>query len=236
MKHAVVLAALAVVCLLLVAEAAIPGVVGVRLERAIAKGVEGVDSVHVYLRTFPALALAAGRVDLLRIDARNLIVSGLRVQRLFVDVEGADIDVRGVLRGRGLQLRDVRQSNLTVIVAEDDLNAYLHSRDGMLNALSVRLRPGAASVDGRVTLLGLGVDVALDGRFVVEGGARLRYVVDKFRVGGAVVPEIIKNELVKRVDLSLDVSGLPVPVVLREVSVQDGVVYVFGTASDDVEG
>lgn len=228
MKYAVVLAALIVICLFLVGEAAIPGAVGARLERAIAESVDGVESVRVYVRTFPALAVALGRIDLLRIDARNVTVGGLRVQRLFLDARHADIDMGAVLRGGRLGLGRVRRSDVTVILTEDDLNAYLRSRDGILKAFGIHLRPGVATVTGRVNTLGIKLDITLDGRFVVDGGTRLRYVVDRFKVGGAVVPEVIKEELMKRVDLSVDVAGLPIPVVLREVNVQDGVVYVFG--------
>ncbi len=232
MKHVILLAALAVACFFLVTEAAIPGAVGGRLERAIAEGAQGAESVRVYVRTFPALALATGRVDLLRIDVRNFLAGGLRVQRLFVDVRGARMDLAGALRGRGLGLEAARESELTVIVSEGDLNAFLHSRDDLLRNLSVRLRPGAASVEGRVSVLGLPLNVTLDGRFVIEGSARLRYVVDEFRVGKTVVPKVIKDELAKRVDLSLEASGLPFPVKLQDVNVQDGVVYVFGTVGD----
>lgn len=228
MRYAVALAALTVVCLVLVGEAAIPGAVGTRLEKAMARSVDEVESIRVYIRTFPALAVAFGRVDLLRIDARNVTMGGLRVQRLFVDVRHADVDVSAMLRGERVGLRRVGKGDVTVILAESDLNAYLHSRDGILRALAVKLRPGVATVAGHVNVLGIKVDIVLDGRFVVEGGMRLRYVVDRLRVGNAVIPEVIKDELMGAVDLSVDVSGLPVPVVLREVNVQDGVVYVFG--------
>lgn len=235
MKHAVALTVLAVVCLIFVGEAAIPGAIGARLEKAIARSVDEVESIRVYVRTFPAVAVAFGRVDRLEIDAQNVTMGGLRVQRLFVDVRHADLDVGAMLRGERVELRRVRKGDATVILAEGDLNAYLHSRDGILRALAVKLRPGVATVAGHVNVLGLKVDIALDGRFVVEGGTRLRYVVDRLRVGNAVIPEAIWDELVGAVDLSVDVSDLPVPVVLREVNVQDGVVYVFGgtPATDD---
>ncbi len=228
MKYAMALAALAVVCVFLVGEAAIPGAVSTRLEKAIAGSVDRVESVRVHARTFPALAIALGRIDFLRVDARNITIDGLRVQRLFLDARHADIDMGAVLRGGKLDLRRIGRGDVTVILAEGDLNDYFHSRDGMLRLLTVRLRPGVATVSGSANLLGVRVDITLDGRFAVEGDTRLVYVVDRFRVGNTVVPEVVKNGLLKSADLSVDVSGLPMPVVLRDVSVQDGAVYIFG--------
>lgn len=231
MKYAVALVALAVVCLFLVGEATIPGVVSARLENAIAASLDEAESVRVYVRTFPALAVALGRIDVLTIDARNVMVDGLRVQRLFVDARRADIDVRSVLHQGKLGVRHVGRGDVTVILAQDDLNAYFRSRDGILKLLTVRLRPGVATVSGSASILGMKVDLALDGRFVVRGDTHLAYVVDRIRVGNAVISEAVKNGLLKNVDLSVDVSKLPIPVVLRGVSVQDGVVYLFGGTS-----
>ncbi|MGE5594063.1 MAG: DUF2993 domain-containing protein [Betaproteobacteria bacterium] len=233
MKYTVTLAALAVVCVFLVAEATIPGAVSARLEKAIAASLDEAESVQVYVKTFPALAVALGRIDVLRIDARNITVDGLRVQRLFVDARRADIDVRSVLEQGRLGVRHVGRGDVTVMLAEDDLNAYFHSRDGILKLLTVKLRRDIATISGSASILGMKVDLALDGRFVVRGDTHLAYVVDRIRVGNAVVPEAVKNGLLKNVDLSVDVSKLPIPVVLRGVSVQDGVVYVFGGASAD---
>ncbi|MGE5574325.1 MAG: DUF2993 domain-containing protein [Bacillota bacterium] len=228
MKYAIALAALAIVCVFLIGEAAIPGAVSTRLEKTIVANVDEAGSVRVYVRTFPALAVALGRIDFLRVDARDISVDGLRVQRLFLDARHANVDMRAVLRGGKLEVRHIAKGDVTVILAEDALNDYFHSRDGVLRLLTVRLRPGAATVSGSANLLGVKVDVALDGRFVVQGDTRLAYVVDRFRVGNAVVPEVIKDGLLKSVDLSVDVSRLPLPLVLRDVSVQDGVIYIFG--------
>lgn len=228
MKYAIALAALAIACVFLVGEAAIPGAVSTRLEKAIVASVDQAESVRVYVRTFPALAVALGRVDFLQVDARNITVDGLRVQRLFLDARRADIDMHSVLREGKLDVKRIGRGDVTVILAEDDLNAYFHSRDGILRLLTVKLRRDVATVSGSASILGVKVDLALDGRFVVEGDTRLAYVVDRFRVGDAVVPEVIKSGLLKSVDLSVDVSGLPIPLVLRDVSVQDGVVYIFG--------
>ncbi|MDI7247655.1 MAG: DUF2993 domain-containing protein [Bacillota bacterium] len=228
MKYAISLAALAIVCVFLIGEAAIPGAVSTRLEKAIVANVDEAGSVRVYVRTFPALAVALGRIDFLRVDARDISVDGLRVQRLFLDARHADVDMRAVLRGGKLEVRHIAKGDVTVILAEDALNDYFHSRDGVLRLLTVKLRPGVATVSGSANLLGVKVDVALDGRFVVQGDTRLAYVVDRFRVGSTVVPEVIKDGLLKSVDLSVDVSRLPLPLVLRDVSVQDGVIYIFG--------
>ncbi len=227
-KHAAVICALAAICVFLVGEAAIPGTVGACLERAIAGAAGGVESVQVYVRTFPALAVAFGRADLLRIDARNLTIGGLRVQRLFLDARQVNLDVGAVLRGGKVGLRRIGKGDVTVILAEEDLSSYLRSKDGLMKALSVRLRPGVAAVAGAVSLLGVKVDLVLEGTFAIEGGTRLRYAVDRFKVGNMVVPKVVKDEIMRRVDLSVDVSGLPIPLVLRDISVQDGVVYVFG--------
>lgn len=231
MKYAMALVVLAIVCLFLVGEATIPGAVSTRLERAIVASVDEVESVRVHVRTFPAVAVALGRIDSLRLDARNIVVNGLRVQRLFLDARHAEIDVSSVLHGGRLDVRRVGRGDVTVMLAEDDLNAYFHSRDGILRLLTVRLRRDVATVSGSASVLGAKVDFGLEGRFVVRGDTRLAYVVDRVTVGHAVVPEVIKSGLLRNVDLSVDVSGLPIPVALRDVSVQDGVVYIFGSTS-----
>ncbi|MCR4402074.1 MAG: DUF2993 domain-containing protein [Firmicutes bacterium] len=230
MKYAAALAGLVIICLFLVGEVTIPGVVSTRLERAIAASVDGIESVHVHVRTFPALALAAGKIHSLRLDARNMVVDGLRVRRLFIDARNAEVDVSSVLGGGKLVVRRVGRSDVTVVLAEDDLNSYFHSRDGILRFLTVRLRRDFATVSGSASVLGAKVEFALEGRFVVSGDTRLAYVVDRVTVGRTVVPDVIKDGLLRSVDLSVDVSGLPVPVALKDVNVQDGVAYIFGSA------
>jgi hypothetical protein len=226
-----------VICVLLVFELVIPRVIGSRLENAIASDVDSIESVRVRLRTFPVINLiSSGSVNSMNIDCKGLCSNGLRIDTLMVRASGILIDMQALTEEGRLALSRIEQGRAEVVLTEDDLNRYVHGMENMPESIRIQLDPGIAKVTGSVNVAGIDINVSLDGTFLAKGdGSGIRYAIHNVQVGNTKLPSIITDGLISSLDFSLDMSDLPVPVIISEISVEDNVVRIVGRTPGDIE-
>ena len=224
-------ALIVVVGVVLVFELAVPRVIGSRLEDAIASDVDSIESVRVRLRTFPAINLiSSGSVNSINIDCKGLCMDGLRVDSLMVRASDIVIDMQTLTEERRLALTHVEQGRAEVILTEDDLNTYVHGLEGVPSSIRVQLDPGMVTVKGYVNVAGLDVGVSLDGTFVVkEDATGVSYAISRVQVGNTILPSFVNEGLLGSFDFSLDMSSLPIPVMISDISIEDKLVRIIAS-------
>ncbi len=219
----------------LVLELAIPHVIASRLENAIRSSVDSVDCVRVQLRSFPAINLISyGKVKSVSMNCRGLLIEGLRIESLMVDASDILIDMQALRDESRFSLSHVGQGRAELVISQDDLNRYVNVLKGVPKSVLVELSPGRVSIKGDVSVAGIDIPVSLDGEFVADqNGTRLSYEIKNIHLGGARLPSIIRDGLMRGLDFSLDMSSLPIPVIISEINMEDGIVRIVGRTPDD---
>lgn len=228
-----------VIGLALIFELAVPRIIESRLEDAVRSSVDRIESVRIHLRTFPAIGLiSSGSVNSISIDCKGLFVEGLRIDSLMVNARDILIHMQALTGEGRLVLSRVGQGEAEVALSEDDLNRYIRRLEGVPESCQIELSPGQVTVRGYVNVAGIDIPVSIEGMFVAEeDGTRLSYVINHIRLGNATLPSIISDGLLRGLDFSLDMSDLPIPVVISHISIEDKTVRIIGrTLSDTGEG
>lgn len=222
--------AFALVLIVIGGEIWIPGALESRFARGLGKAVDHVGQVAVQLEAFPALAMVFGRFDVVRVDARGVEAGGLKVHRVFVEATKVRLDLRELL-ARKIKLESLEHADMTVVLTEEALNDYFRKKADIFRIFKLELDRGKASILGDIRLVGGDLHLTIDGRFVVEGKARVRYQIERFTVQNVAVPKPLRDILSSNLDLSLnlgDWGDWPFPVNIRDVRVEDEILYIFG--------
>lgn len=226
-------------CIALVFEFAAPRIIASHLEGAIKSGVDGIDSVRIRLGAFPVLRLiTSGKVNSLSIDCTGLWVEGLRVESLMIDARDIIIDMQALREEGKFFLSQIGQGRADLVIGENDLTMYVKGLKGIPESVLVELAPGRVTVKGDVSVAGISIPVNVDGEFVPEQeGTALAYRINNIQIAGAKLPSVITDGLLSSLSFSLDISDLPVPVVISGVSMEDDILRITGrTLSNDREG
>ncbi len=231
----IIIALIIVLGVVLVFEFAVPRIVASRLENAIQSNVDSVDYVRVRLRSFPAVNLiSSGKVNSVSMNCRGLFIEGLRIESLMVDARDILIDMQALREESRFSLSHIGQGQAELVIGQDDLNRYVSGLKGVPKSVLIELSPGRVSVKGDVSVAGIDIPVNLDGEFVAEeNGTRLSYEINNIQVGGARLPSIISDGLMRGLDFSLDMSSLPIPVIISDISMEDKIVRITGRTPSD---
>jgi hypothetical protein len=114
-------------------------------------------------------------------------------------------------------------------VHERDLAKYLEGK-GIRNA-RVRLREGRLMLEGTVLLLNAQVLVTIEGDLSVRNGREVVLTVQTLAIGGVGMPEEVATVLLAQVNPLLTVEHLPVPVRLREITAEHGILTLTAESS-----
>jgi hypothetical protein len=235
----IIVALIIVLAAVLAFELAIPRLIASRLENAIQASVESIDYVRVCLRSFPAINLiSSGKVNSVGIDCKGLFIEGLRIESVIVDASDILIDMKALREESRFSLSHIGQGQAELVIGQDDLNRYVSGLKGVPDSVVIELSPGRVVVKGDVSVAGIGIPVSVDGKFVADReGTRLGYEISDIHVGGARLPSIISDGLMRGLDFSVDMSSLPVPVIISDISMEDKIVRITGrTLSHAVAG
>lgn len=226
----IMIALIIVFGIVLVFELAVPRIIASHLENALQSSVDSIDYVRVRLRSFPAIRLiTSGKVKSVSINCEGLFVEGLRIESLMVDASDILIDMQALREERSFSLSHIGQGQAELVIDQNDLTSYVRGLKGVPKSVLIELSPGRVTVKGDVSVAGIDIPVNLDGEFVQEQrGTRLSYQINNIQVGGARLPSIISDGLMRSLDFSLDMSSLPIPVIISDISMEDRIVRITG--------
>lgn len=215
-----------------VSEAALPSVVARRIERAVASGFTHVDSVAARASAFPAVRTLLGQLDRLDLEIRGARLAGVRVDSINVHSTDVSATLSDFAPGSLRWARALGNSEVVGYISDVDINEYLSGRNDALRAFRVTFTDGLVRLDGTVSLAGLDVSVGSRGHLVIVNGNRLVYAVDELSVERSQLPGFLFDMLEGRIELGVDLSGLPFGISLEGMRIESGVVCVYGTTGE----
>lgn len=118
--------------------------------------------------------LWAGRVDRIKIDARNCRIGNLYYDRLQLDNQGFSLNLPLLLKEKRLEITSIQRTKIGASVSERSLQDYLNlSHPGF--GVGVKIQPGQLRVSGNVLLLGNKVPVELEGSLVNSAAKTIEF-------------------------------------------------------------
>lgn len=163
--------------------------------------------------------LAAGRLGAVEVVGKDVrTLAGLEIARLELRADGARLGA-----DRKSLAEDV-SGTFTALVAAPALTRFARAQGGPRFAdLRVRCRRNEMVLQARPEVLGVGISSEITGRPVVRRAGRvLAFRPTGVRVAGLDLPDRAADLLADRVDLTLDLAELDVPLRLEEALVSRG--------------
>lgn len=221
-----------IVALLAGTEALLPPFLAARVADGLAAST-GSAAVEVQMRSFPAYRMLAGDVDRMTVTLSGVKVDGLAVESLRLDAAGVHLDVAGLLRGRlrsqGWPLTGQGAATVEAVVTEAALEEW--ARAQLPAQVDVQVDVGADGVElrGRTTVLGIAMNVAVQGRVEPsDDGRRLLFVPETVIVGGQALADWVAQGIREMYTAAVDLNAAPVPLVVEEVRHQAGRLVIAG--------
>lgn len=218
---------LAIIITVSVPAVAVPTMLRWRVQAALHRDLAA-EAVTVRLLGAPT-AVLTGRFRRLQLRVQRAHINTLVVQELSGEFAPVQIDSRAAWRDGRLVVHYLGPGQVVLRVHERDLAKYLEGK-GIRNA-RVRLREGRLMLEGTVLLLNAQVPVTIEGDLSIRNGREVVLTVQTLAIGGVGMPEEVATVLLTPVNPLLTVEHLPVPVRLREITAEHGILTLTAESS-----
>lgn len=175
-----------------------------------------------------AFSLARGHASRVTIDGQDVRVApSLTMNELHIDAQDLALDTK---------TRKVRHAGhvaFTGVVGQIRLDDYLAGMKSGIKGLSVKIRWTDVDASVPVTALGMTTTVRVDGTLAPSsaGPDKLDFVPEGGAIGAVPVPTRLVRIAMDRMNPVLDLGGLKFPVAVESARVDNGRIYVIGTAT-----
>ena len=218
---------LLVVGFVIVPAVAIPAMLRWRVQLALHRDLAA-EAATVRLLGGPTAALT-GYFRRIQLRIERAHVDTLVVQELSGEFAPVQIDSRTAWRDGRLVVRYLGPGRAVLRVHERDLARYLEGKG--IRGARVRLDAGRLILEGRVVVLNTPVDVTVQGRLFVQRGRDVVLAVETLAISGLVIPNEVGTVLMASVNPLLTVEHLPVPLRLRELTAEHGILTLIAESS-----
>jgi len=196
-----------------------PLAVGWRLETVIAQAMGGHPQVDVQVRASP-WGLVAGSLIAVDVTARGARLGQLPVSSMILRLRAVEVGFGRLVRGDPGALSRVDRGDGDLVLSRADLEGFLASVKGMQRA-EVGLQAGVVTIEGDVRVGSLDLRARLEGRLVVASPTTVDLYVQTLTVSGVEIPREIGGVLVSSLNPLISLEGLPVPLRIESVAVED---------------
>jgi hypothetical protein len=191
----------------------------------LAPSISETGSVQLKVASYPALKMIFGKLDYFKVDGENILIGDVPFSHVFIEMRGITFTTRELMVERELNIKALKESNVTALITEEDLNSYFQSKNPSLKNFRVTLEP-RPKIDGDVEIIGFKLNIVVEGRFIVENGTKIKFIPEKFSVEDTQVPRVLLNQLVNEWDLSIDLCEVPIPFRINYLKVEDGTILI----------
>lgn len=199
-----------------------------RIREALPDALGPAREYRVHVENAP-LQSVAGKFANIAIDGDDVrFPTGILLDGLHIDLKNVDIDT-----GRR-RVRHVGEANFTITVSDRSLDQFLAGEaPAGENIRHTRVTFGdnnTVAVTGeRVTVLNVGIPFRLTGPIRAASATRVEIDPRRLDVAGIPLSGVILNFFKSRIESSLDLRQLPVPVQLASVTTQRGRMILSGS-------
>jgi hypothetical protein len=182
---------------------------------------------RVHVESAPERTVA-GHIAAVTIDGDDVqLPNGLLADQIHLELQGVEVDKKAQ------RVRNVREARFTATVGENSLNEFLagEAPEGeSIQKLHITLNAGRVTLAAERVVLGLGVPFSFTGPLRVLPPRGIELDPTRFVVVGIPIAGKPLQFLKRRFENSLDLSALPFPVQITEVTTVRGHITLTGTA------
>ena len=229
MKYGVVGLLLVSLLTLGLTEYALPGIFAHEIEKSFRKQVEAVDSLDVKVSTHPAVMLLAGHIQNGEVHAKGVQIQGLKIAAL--DAVYKDLVFAKTPDGA---MKAVSGTNtyFRAVFNEKDLNSYLQAKFAKFQNMNLEMAPGVAALNLQISVLNTSIPVHLKGKFTIPDNKTIRFALEGLELGKFSLSSPLVASVLQEVKFDLSLGEYPLPLVLRDVKVGNGLLEVLGGTSE----
>lgn len=160
----------------------------------------------------------------------NFTINKLRVEQLDINAEDLYLPLQAVSAGQ-FEIAGARAVTGMVSLRQQDLTAYLRTRDLPITDPTVKLSPAECRVSGKSRTL-IHIPIELSGVLTARDGAVLYLDNPRLRVSIVPVPGFIADRVLKDINPLGDLNAefkLPAPLNITKTTLRDGTLVFEGT-------
>ena len=136
------------------------------------------DSVSANIETSPSFMMLFGQVDNIDIEATNIKLDKVNLNKLSLKGENIEISVQDLLLARRLVINSADNLTITGLIDENNLAQLLAKEVDKISDIAVRVAPDNVEATGKISFLGQEATINVKGIIVVEGKNLLFRITD----------------------------------------------------------
>ena len=136
------------------------------------------DSVSANIETSPSFLMLFGQVDNIDIEATNIKLDKVNLNKLSLKGENIEISVQDLLLARRLVINSADNLTITGLIDENNLAQLLAKEVDKISDIAVKITPDNVEATGKISFLGQEATINVKGIIVVEGKNLLFRITD----------------------------------------------------------
>ena len=136
------------------------------------------DSVSANIETSPSFMMLFGQVDNIDIEATNIKLDKVNLNKLSLKGENIEISVQDLLLARRLVINSADNLTITGLIDENNLAQLLAKEVDKISDIAVKITPDNVEATGKISFLGQEATINVKGIIVVEGKSLLFRITD----------------------------------------------------------
>lgn len=136
------------------------------------------DSVSANIETSPSFMMLFGQVDNIDIEATNIKLDKVNLNKLSLKGENIEISVQDLLLARRLVINSADNLTITGLIDENNLAQLLAKEVDKISDIAVKITPDNVEATGKISFLGQEATINVKGIIVVEGKNLLFRITD----------------------------------------------------------
>lgn len=136
------------------------------------------DSVSANIETSPSFMMLFGQVDNIDIEATNIKLDKVNLNKLSLKGENIEISVQDLLLARRLVINSADNLTITGLIDENNLAQLLAKEVDKIYDIAVKITPDNVEATGKISFLGQEATINVKGIIVVEGKNLLFRITD----------------------------------------------------------
>lgn len=136
------------------------------------------DSVSANIETSPSFMMLFGQVDNIDIEATNIKLDKVNLNKLSLKGENIEISVQDLLLARRLVINSADNLTITGLIDENNLAQLLAKEVDKISDIAVKITPDNVEATGKISFLGQEPTINVKGIIVVEGKNLLFRITD----------------------------------------------------------
>ena len=136
------------------------------------------DSVSANIETSPSFMMLFGQVDNIDIEATNIKLDKVNLNKLSLKGENIEISVQDLLLARRLVINSADNLTITGLIDENNLDQLLAKEVDKISDIAVKITPDNVEATGKISFLGQEATINVKGIIVVEGKNLLFRITD----------------------------------------------------------